>query len=159
MMVDNLAEKVDKSPLNWGRWVYCLHTIGTAKTFCYTEYVILGLLKYWSERKDSQDFQNCPIDCRFPLLSNLIFCAHECYFYVEINSTGWNAGCAGEPLHHSCQRFWEGLQESNQKGRPRAWLLQVVNQLLPAFMPSLCLLLWQYLTIIMVTSVARHPVI
>ena len=53
-------------------------------------------------------------------------------------STGRNAGCAREPLHYPCQRLWEGLQESHQKGWPRTWLLQVVNQL---FMPSPYLLL------------------
>ena len=36
-MVDYLAEKVDKCPLNWGHKVYCLHAVGTAKTFHYTE--------------------------------------------------------------------------------------------------------------------------
>ena len=41
--VDSLAEKVDKCPLNRG---HCLHTIGTAKTVCYTEQQDVGLLKY-----------------------------------------------------------------------------------------------------------------
>ena len=78
-------------------------------------------------------------------------------FYISMSfsstSTGRNAGCAGESLHYPCKGFWEGLQESHQKGWPRTWLLQVVNQL---FMPSPYLLLLHYLTIIMVILRLRH---
>ena len=31
VMVDNLAEKIDKCPLNQHRYVYCLCTIGSVK--------------------------------------------------------------------------------------------------------------------------------
>ena len=33
VMVDNLAEKIDKCPLNQHRYVYCLCTIGSVKVF------------------------------------------------------------------------------------------------------------------------------
>ena len=80
-------------------------------------------------------------------------------FYISMSfsstSTGRNAGCAGESLHHPCKGFWKGLQESHQKGWPRTWLLQVVNQL---FMPSPYLLLLHYLTIIIVILRLRYPI-
>ena len=85
----------------------------------------------------------------------------EFWYFMHISmsfsstSTGRNAGCAGKSLHHPCKGFWEGLQESHQKGRPRTWLLQVVNQL---FMPSPYLLLLHYLTIIIVILRLRHPI-
>ena len=79
--------------------------------------------------------------CFQPL--NLMFYALIMSMPSSSTSTGRNAGCAGESLHYPCQGFWEGLQESNQEGWPRTWLLQVVNQL---FMPSPYLLLLHFLT-------------
>ena len=60
--MNNLAEKVDKCPLNPGRKVLFVYN-QDAKTVIWSSRVsaIQGLLKHWSEWKGKRDFQNCQL--------------------------------------------------------------------------------------------------
>ena len=67
--MDNLAEKVDKCPLNWGCCV-CVQ-LGPRKLSVIRSSgvsAIQELLKYWGEWKDSRDFQKCPLYRGYSLL-------------------------------------------------------------------------------------------
>ena len=64
-MVDNYSETVDECPQI--RLIkYCLHINGTMKNVRYTKQqgvsAVSGLLKYWSEWKDSWEFQYIMVD-------------------------------------------------------------------------------------------------
>ena len=64
VMVDNLAEKVDKCPLNWGCQVIVYVKLGQQILSVIRSSgisAIQRLLKYWSKWKDSRDFQNCSL--------------------------------------------------------------------------------------------------
>ena len=63
--MDNLAEKVDKCQLNWGRYVLVVYNWDQVRKVSIIQSsgvsAIQGVLTYLSQWKDSWDFQNCQL--------------------------------------------------------------------------------------------------